>query len=513
MKMWTHSLAVTLSCVALVCASAASADAANECQVSYTYTAGSGPSAVPQVAQTQVSANVTKTINQGAMRYVVNDRDWPVEVEVTTFPAGTKWVQLLDKGDRDPANGNYVGGIELRRVKCLPGGKAGSSSGTGDAGTQSLAAIVDKAYALLKAQAERDMKLHQQMMVVVQEEVGRSKKTADQYIGCPSPAAQAQHDDLERVRGEAVRVRDTAQAAELQAAQALASCRQLTGNSPACGAAHSTLPFTVQRTSAVAAIASIDGALTAMRSLKCVSGCGQTAKITVPNASVKPGGTVSQPVAANVCTQWDLGGFGVSPSAVLSGNTAQMANIEPPHCSRRENIPLCTRWNVSVLLPKLKELRLVPGDVQVPNVDLQSPMRTIRVVSGVEPARCATPIRVCKPAGMTQINQGQNALSVTAGVSCTEQLTLGCANPPFALQPVYSRVQVPDLQRATIRLVGGRFTPGQITVDLTRPEFQAACGGTDITLPLPPTVQLSLQTVDLPFMCTQPTLVNLVANP
>jgi hypothetical protein len=114
---------------------------------------------------------------------------------------------------------------------------------------------------------------------------------------------------------------------------------------------------------------------------------------------------------------------------------------------------------------------------------------------------------------MTQINQGQNALSVTAGVSCTEQLTLGCANPPFALQPVYSRVQVPDLQRATIRLVGGRFTPGQITVDLTRPEFQAACGGTDITLPLPPTVQLSLQTVDLPFMCTQPTLVNLVANP
>jgi hypothetical protein len=511
MKMWTHSLAVTLSCVAFVCATAASADAANECQVSYTYTAGSGPSAVPQVAQTQVSANATKTINQGAMRYVVNDRDWPVEVEVTTLPAGTKWVQLLEKGDRDPANGNYVGGIQLRRVKCLPGGKAGGSGATG-AGAQNIEAIVAKVFAALVAQGERDLEQQEREMAFVKARIAAVRKTADAYVGCPSPAAQTHYDDLGRSRQQAVVIRDTAQAAELQAAQALASCRQLTGNSPACGAAHSTLPFTVQRTTAVAAIASIDGALTALRSLKCVSGCGQTAKITVPNASVKSGGTVSQPVAANVCTQWDLGGFGASPSAVLSGNTAQMANIEPPHCSRRENIPLCTRWNVSVLLPKLKELRLVPGDVQVPNVDLQIPMRTIQVVSGVEPARCATPIRVCKPAGMTQINQGQNALSVTAGVSCTEQLTLGCANPPFALQPVYSRVQVPDLQRATIRLVGGRFTPGQITVDLTRPEFQAACGGTDITLPLPPTVQLSFQTVDLPFMCTQPTLVNLVAN-
>jgi hypothetical protein len=285
MRNWTHSLAVALSSVALVGASAASADAANECQVSYTYTAGAGPSAVPQVAQTQVSANATKTINQGAMRYVVNDRDWPAEVEVTTIGGGTKWVQLLEKGKRDPASGNYVGGIELRRVKCLPGGKAGGSS-PGDAGTQSLAAIVDKAYALLKAQAERDMKLHQQMMQMMKAEVESAKKTADQYIGCPSPAAQAQYDDLERTRQQAVVVRDTAQAAELQAAQALASCRQVTGNSPACGAAHSTLPFTVQRTTAVAAIASIDGALTALRSLKCVSGCGQTAKIWIRPGAV-----------------------------------------------------------------------------------------------------------------------------------------------------------------------------------------------------------------------------------
>jgi hypothetical protein len=189
-----------------------------------------------------------------------------------------------------------------------------------------------------------------------------------------------------------------------------------------------------------------------------------------------------------------------------------MVNIEPPHCAARENIPICTRWNISALLPRLRELRLVPPEVQVGNIDVQVPMRSLRVINGVSPAACSTPLRICRPNGTVQFNQGQNAFSVTAGVSCTEQVTLGCLEPAFGLQPTYTTVQVPDLSRATVRLVGGRFTPGQFSVDLSRPEFQASCTGTDITLPLPPTVQLSSQTVDLPFLCTQPTWVNLVSN-
>ncbi|HLG54344.1 MAG TPA: hypothetical protein VI485_03370 [Vicinamibacterales bacterium] len=509
-RRWGGALAPIAGAVLMV-AIAVPADAANECQVSYVYTSGSGPSAVPKVVQAQVSANAIKTVNQGAMRYVVNDKDWPVEVEVTTLPAGTKWVQLLEKGDRDPANGNYVGNIELEKVKCLPGGKAGSGGGAGGAAGQSLQSIVNQAFAAVKTTT---VPYANQLNAWTTDALATTKKVADMFTGCPSPAAQLEYDGLTKKRENAVQARNIALQAANQASLALGNCMKLTNNSPACSAAHTPLPFAAQYAAADAAIKAIDGATSALRNMKCVRGCGQSAKITVPNASVKPGGTVSQQIVANnVCTEWDRGGFGVSPSAVLSGNTAQMANIETPHCSRRENIPLCTRWNISVLLPKLKELRLVPADVQVANVDLQIPMRTIQVVNGVSPARCATPLRICKPAGMVQVNQGQNAFSVTAGASCTEQVTLGCANPAFGLEPSYARLQVPDLQRATIRLVGGRFTPSQITVDLTRPEFQAACGGTDITLPLPPTVQLSFQTVDLPFMCTQPTLVNLVANP
>ena len=140
--------------VTLAGAVAGSAEAADECQVSYTYTVGSGQSAVPQVEQTQVSANGIKTVNQEAMRYVINDRDWPVDVEVTVIGGGTKWVSLSKKGARDPAIANYAGSIELKRVKCLPGGTAG----TGSIGAQSVQALVDQAFAA--SQGRRHPELH-----------------------------------------------------------------------------------------------------------------------------------------------------------------------------------------------------------------------------------------------------------------------------------------------------------------------------------------------------------------
>jgi hypothetical protein len=505
--------ALVLAAAIIVPFGAGGAEAADECQISFVYMQGSGQSAVPMVAQEKASANAIETINRSAVRYVINDRDWPVDVEIAIVGGPIKWVALTKKGARDPQSGNYVGSVDLKRMKCLPGGTAGSGGG-GSGGAKPLSppqAIVDKLFAPFKAIVVPHAN---QFGPWLTEAIEVAKREAAYYGGCPSPAAQSQYDRLKTRRQQTVEAREMAQSAMEQAARALQDCRNSTGNSPLCGASYTTLPFAGQYAAAESLVKALDASITAMRSLRCVSGCGQTARISVPTASIKPGGTVSQQLVINdVCTQWDRGGFGVNPTAILSGNTAQMANIEPPHCAARENIPVCTRWNISLLLPRLRDLRLVPPEVQIGNIDLQVPMRSLRIVNGVSPTACSTPLRICRPNGILEVNQGQNAFTVTAGGSCTDFITVGCQEPPFGLQPTYATVQVPDLARATVRLVGGRFTPPQFSIDLSRPEFQAACGGSDITLPLPPTIQLSSQTVDLPFLCTRPTWVNLVSNP
>jgi len=269
-------------------------EAANECRVSYTFMSGGGPSAVPGVDHEEVSANNIEDINQSQMRYVVNDRDWPVEVEVTMLGGGTKWVLLGEKDDRDPAHINYVGNITLKKVKCLPGGTASTGSpAPGGTGAEPMTQMM-----LMMQMTQEEMKKDQPKRVEAQKQLIHQifaavraivvphaealatwaaqanslvKKAATDFAGCPSPAAQAQYNDLKQKRTMAVSARDAAQAASMQAQEALTSCLSQTGSSPSCSSAHAALTFSATHSSAVTAVAAIDSARAALRGLRCVS--------------------------------------------------------------------------------------------------------------------------------------------------------------------------------------------------------------------------------------------------
>lgn len=283
-------------------------EAANECKVSYTFMSGSGPSAVPGVEQEEVSANSIEDINQSQMRYVVNDRDWPVEVEVTTVGGGTKWVPLGKKGDRDPAHVNYVGDITLKKVKCLPGGTANASApAPGGTGAEPMTQMMQMMQMMQSMQmtgedqrkraAAHDEHVHQifanvRAITVPHAETlatwaaqanAVAKKAAEDFAGCPSTVAQAQYDDLKQKRAMTISARDGARAASTQAQQALASCVSQTGNSPSCTSAHAALPFSTTHASAVTALAAIDSALAFLRGLRCISALTNRAVPLVAN--------------------------------------------------------------------------------------------------------------------------------------------------------------------------------------------------------------------------------------
>jgi hypothetical protein len=98
-----------------------------------------------------------------------------------------------------------------------------------------------------------------------------AKKTPADFAGCPSQTALVTYDDLKAKRAMAVSARDAAQAASMQAQQALTSCLSQTGNSPSCSSAHAALTFSATHSSAVTAIAALDTALSVLRGLQCTS--------------------------------------------------------------------------------------------------------------------------------------------------------------------------------------------------------------------------------------------------
>jgi hypothetical protein len=219
-----------------------------------------------------------------------------------------------------------------------------------------------------------------------------------------------------------------------------------------------------------------------------------------------------------ICTGWDLGSFGVNLDAVGSLDLSSVVGFEAPHCSRTERVSVCTNWDMTVLLPKLKELRLVPPGVQLPDISVSIPSRTLRVPSGVAPASCSSPATICTGASGTlnfDVNLGKNPLDLIANfASCTQTTTIGCKSPPFGVAPTYSSFNVPDLTKATVRWRATRITSaGEINVDLTRTEFNLACANRDLEVPLPPQVTVGAQVVNLPFVCLEPRFVSIVANP
>ncbi len=349
-----------------------------------------------------------------------------------------------------------------------------------------------------------------------------AQKTAKDFTGCPSTAAQNLYNDLIDKRTKLTGVIAQAAAAETQAVTARANCFTLVGNDPVlvqgCVAAYSSLPFTGIKTSATSALGAVNTALGVLSSLKCVSGCNQTAKLVFPTLGVQPGDPQPGP-AITVCTQWTPGQFSynIDPG---NGDLSASVYAKLPKCAATRTLSAVgCRWDINILLPVLKRLNLVPPSVEVTDVTLDVPTQSVRVLTGFTNS-CSQPLEVCTQVNASaSISFGLGTDPITSlkdamqsvSQQCSQKTTVGCTNPPFGIAPQFSNVQIPNPLRATISW-NTRINPGRITVDLTRGEFRAACHPTPLSIPGPPKITTGKQTINFPFLCLQPQLRNLVAN-
>ena len=375
-----------------------------------------------------------------------------------------------------------------------------------------------------------------------------ASKDLKDFSSCPSNDAQLLYNNLKTHRNNLNQTIAAAKQADEQAQQARVNCKNTV---PAdfraqCDLAYNNLSFAATKVAAENARSAVQSAMNVLTSLKCISGCNKTGKLVVPTVGLEPGGTLNLNQTAQtiidlnktnpredvlpaaprptngrldttVCTAWNFGQFGVNLDAVGSGDFSQMFGYRAPGCSRTEKLSICTNWNMSVLLPKLKELRIVPPGVQLPDVEIVVPNRTFRVVSNVTQSACRTPVTICtRPSGSLVINfnKGTNPLDILSTSACDETRTIGCSDPLFGLTPTYTTIQVPDLAHAKVKIKAGRVTTAaELIVDLTRPEFKLSCAGQDLQLPMPPRLRYGTQVIDLPYVCTEPRFVSVVANP
>lgn len=254
-----------------------------------------------------------------------------------------------------------------------------------------------------------------------------ANKTGNDFAGCPSNAAQQTYDTVKSDRAKAQAVRDQARQQDEAAKTARQNCSNQTGGSPLCNAAYNELPFAGQAVAAQAVMDAADAALNSLRALKCVAGCGSQAKVVVPTVTagpfvpVKLGGQEVQ-----VCSQWSGGKLtahleasasasvaasgGTQVKAVSAGGSAQGGmmvsgkvsggvDADIPKCERTETVKLpapgyCA-WKVDVLLPHLKNLKLVPPEVTPADVKVNVPSKQVKYVSGVTTGQCSQQTKVC----------------------------------------------------------------------------------------------------------------------
>jgi hypothetical protein len=349
-----------------------------------------------------------------------------------------------------------------------------------------------------------------------------AQKTAEDFTGCPSPAAQNLYNSLLDHRSKLNTVIAQATAAEVQAIAARANCFNLVGSNDVfragCVAAYNSLPFAGIKSSAQAALAAVNAAITVLKALKCVSGCNQSARLVFPTVSVQAGSSQPGP-SITVCTQWTPGQFSYNadtgPGELTASVTAKL-----PKCAATKtyNLVACD-WDIELLLPALKRLELVPPSVQIRDITINVPTQNVQVISGFN-NNCNQPLEVCTQVnasanisfglGTDPITSLKNAMQ-SISQQCTQKTTVGCLNPPFGITPTTSTLQIPDPTRASISW-SGRITPGRVTVDLTRGEFRASCKAKRLEIPGLPKITIGKQVINFPFLCLQPQLKNLVAN-
>ncbi|HEY3351516.1 MAG TPA: hypothetical protein VGM13_17195 [Thermoanaerobaculia bacterium] len=377
-----------------------------------------------------------------------------------------------------------------------------------------------------------------------------AQKTVADFASCPSPDAQRLYDDLKAKRNEAQTTRNNAAQAVADADAALTNCLRTWPDGPGgvpaspCRATYTGLPFKGIRDAAQAAVDSLNAAMNALKALKCITGCNRTAGAEYPSCALAgspAGGPVHVSVGGaaasaarpamigssalasgngfDVCVEWDPGSFKAvwnpGPDGVQAG-----ADIRFPKCKRTVHVPgtICTSWDITLILPKLKELKLVPIEVQPGDLKIELSNQTISYVTVEQAPSCSQEALLC-----TRISTGYFApnalqpldLARAMGSLCSDRTFVGCLQPPFGLVVVNKTASVPDPSQGTVSWKGPKIKVGSVKVDFTRPEFSIACrqqGAGPITGGAP-SVNCSTKHVDLPFICLEPRWGGVVGNP
>ena len=361
-----------------------------------------------------------------------------------------------------------------------------------------------------------------------------ARKTANDFTDCPSPAAQNLYNDLTRKKQQAVAVKDLAEQADRDAQSARDNCKRTTHLDAQCNASYNGLTFRATADAANATINSINAALAVLKALKCPSGCNKTARIVYPtfqlgdrnvNIGVKgkdfakvnlpPGVLVDLPFPVvndiTYCSVWKRGTFWANWDA---GNGEFNADFHAklPQCEKTNTISVCTDWDINLLLPKLQKLNIVPPDIKVSDLKIEVPNKDVTIISGVKQATCNRPIKIAKSQTITfNFDLSANPLSILTGQG-GEMVEIGCADPAFGLEPITSNVSLPDLTHVRISWNGITVKRGFIEIDMTDPKLQVTCKkGIPSSIKVP-TINVDRGYLDLPNVCLQPRLVDVVAN-
>ena len=379
-----------------------------------------------------------------------------------------------------------------------------------------------------------------------------AQKKATDFASCPSPDAQRLYDELKGKRDQAQATRNQAAQALADADAALANCLRTWPDGPngvppsPCRASYGGLPFRGIRDTAQSAVNELNAEMNVLKALKCITGCNRNAGVDYPSCTLAgaPGGgpvhvNVSGATAAaarpamvgssalasgsgfDVCVEWDPGSFkpvwNPGPDGVQAG-----VDLKYPKCKRTVHVPgtICTSWDINLIFPKLKELKLVPPDVQPGDLKIELATQTISYVTVEQAPSCGQEAVLC-----TGVTTGfvvmppailPADLARSLGPLCRDRTFMGCLQPAFGLNVVTKTASVPDPSQGTVSWKGPKLkSPGSVKIDFTRPEFSIACRqqGPGPNTGGAPSVNCSTKHVDLPFLCLDPRWGSVVGNP
>ena len=352
-------------------------------------------------------------------------------------------------------------------------------------------------------------------------------KTAEMdFRDCPSPAAQSLYDEITYIKKETVAVMEDAEAKDSLTRSAYEDCKNGVKDpfKRICDTTYNRFTFRQTANTAAYLIKNLNRTLGVLKALKCPSGCKKTARIVYPTIQFEKR-LVTRPSIATIgnsaplplfndityCSVWKPGTFWANWD---TGNGEFNANFgaKLPQCERTNTISVCSEWDWKLLLPKLQKLNFVPTSVSVADLKIEVPNKNVTAISGVKQATCDKLIKISKRASLTFNSLPPfDPLSVLLSIN-GEMVEIGCANPAFGLEPVSSNVSIPDITRVRISWDGITVKRGYIEVDMTKPELQGACKKGCPSPVTVPAINVGKGYLDLPNVCLEPRLVDLVTN-